>query len=458
MAGNDTITTKEKIPVSGSVATNDTDTEGGILTYTPISNPSAGEGVLIFNPNGTYTFTPATNFTGTVRVTYKVCDANNACDTAVLIIIVNPDNNPPVANDDFGKIFENTVFVGNVLVNDSDPNGDILVVNAVPILPPFGGTVAINPNGTFTYRPDLGFIGVDTFSYQVCDNRVPAKCDTANVVIVVGIKPITFTIDTTVFVNSEDTFCLSIDELIGDSLIIRNVCTADSGVVKFTYIPNTACYKTTAKAQGVGRACFVICDEFGFCDTTYIVINVKETILPPKLKIFDDTVKTKVNQPIVIQVILNDSLFNDTLNTITVTTNPTRGTFVIDSSLNIVYTPEQGFCGTDSIAYTICNASGCDTAIVIILVECFKIKVFTGFSPNEDGVNDSWMIEGLEQYPSYNLEVYNRWGNKVFISNDYKNDWKGTWNGRNLPDGTYFYYIEDKETGQYKIGYIQILR
>jgi gliding motility-associated-like protein len=458
VAVNDTITTKENTPVSGSVATNDTDTEGGALTYTPISIPSPNAGILTFNPDGTYTFTPAANFTDTVKVTYKVCDANNDCDTAVLTIIVTPDNNPPVANDDYVKMFENTVFNGNVLVNDNDPNGDTLIVNTVPILPPFGGTVTINPNGTFIYTPDPGFIGLDTFSYQVCDNRIPAKCDTAYVNIVVGIETITTTLDTTVYINSVDTICLNADELMGNTLRIRNVCAADSGVVNFTRIPNSPCIITTAKAEGVGRACFVICDEFGFCDTTYIIINVKESILIPKIKVQDDTVKTKQNQPIVIGVILNDSLYNDSLNTITIIINAHHGTAQMDSLRNIIYTPDQDFCGKDSITYEICNAAGCGTGVVTILVICPKIKIYTGFSPNDDGINDNLIIEGLEQLTTYNFEVYNRWGNKVFFSNNYKNDWKGTWNGMPLPDGSYFYYIEDKETGQSYVGYIQIQR
>jgi gliding motility-associated-like protein len=69
-----------------------------------------------------------------------------------------------------------------------------------------------------------------------------------------------------------------------------------------------------------------------------------------------------------------------------------------------------------------------------------------GFSPDGDGVNDAFVIQGAEQY-SITLKVYNRWGNIVYEGHAYKNDWEGNANqgivvGQNLPDGTYFYAID----------------
>ena len=109
------------------------------------------------------------------------------------------------------------------------------------------------------------------------------------------------------------------------------------------------------------------------------------------------------------------------------------------------------------MTYEICNAYGCDTAIVKIRVICDGLKVFNGFSPNGDGVNDYLVIDGLDKFPNHKLEVFNRWGNQVLQTKNYKNDWGGTWTDRILPDGTYFYIINDGE-GHYYSGYIQIYR
>ncbi|MFD1061624.1 Ig-like domain-containing protein, partial [Winogradskyella litorisediminis] len=93
-------------PVSGDVSTNDLNPDGpaGTETFTATTQPT--NGTLVFNPDGTYTYTPNPGFTGTDTFTYEVCDAGNpiACDTATVTIEVAPTptsgNEPPVANDD----------------------------------------------------------------------------------------------------------------------------------------------------------------------------------------------------------------------------------------------------------------------------------------------------------------------------------------------------------------------
>jgi gliding motility-associated-like protein len=63
------------------------------------------------------------------------------------------------------------------------------------------------------------------------------------------------------------------------------------------------------------------------------------------------------------------------------------------------------------------------------------------FTPNGDGINDRWLITNGNCLTSAKAQVFNRYGAKVFESNDYKNDWDGTYNGKPLPDGTYYYKI-----------------
>ena len=77
------------------------------------------------------------------------------------------------------------------------------------------------------------------------------------------------------------------------------------------------------------------------------------------------------------------------------------------------------------------------------------LVVYNEFSPNGDGVNDYFKIDCITQYPNNSLQVYNRWGNIVFETRSYKNDWDGTPNGRaivqkedQLPVGTYYYILD----------------
>ena len=74
-------------------------------------------------------------------------------------------------------------------------------------------------------------------------------------------------------------------------------------------------------------------------------------------------------------------------------------------------------------------------------------------------MNDHFAIRGIENFPDNEVSVFNRWGNRVFLKKGYTNmdGWEGTWNSKNLPDGTYFYVIDDGE-GQKYSGYVQIQR
>ncbi len=103
------------------------------------------------------------------------------------------------------------------------------------------------------------------------------------------------------------------------------------------------------------------------------------------------------------------------------------------------------------------------------LSECFSLSdtlqitvldlfIPEGFSPNDDGVNDTFRITGLAAYPGANLQIYDRWGLMVHENTDYANEWKGTGrNGHDLPDDTYFYVLNLPERGTYK-GHLIIKR
>src|SRR5690606_30415642 len=97
----------------------------------------------------------------------------------------DPSNDPPVAVDDAVATWINLPVNGNVLTNDSDPNGDSISLNIIPVSGPANGSVTVNPDGSFTYVPTHNYIGPDQFVYNICDDGVPSKCDTATVYIIV---------------------------------------------------------------------------------------------------------------------------------------------------------------------------------------------------------------------------------------------------------------------------------
>ena len=80
-------------------------------------------------------------------------------------------------------------------------------------------------------------------------------------------------------------------------------------------------------------------------------------------------------------------------------------------------------------------------------------------TPNGDRANDTFYIENIETFPNNHLIIYNRWGHKVYETNGYLNDWNGTWNGKPLPMGTYYFHITlNDNANRTHSGYISILR
>ncbi|MBN2779167.1 MAG: gliding motility-associated C-terminal domain-containing protein, partial [Bacteroidales bacterium] len=112
--------------------------------------------------------------------------------------------------------------------------------------------------------------------------------------------------------------------------------------------------------------------------------------------------------------------------------------------------------GTHTV--TVTDLRGCEVTYDLIIesdvigVELIQNNVFT---PNNDGINDYFVISNLEMYPDNELVVLNRWGNEVYSKKSYDN----SWNGSNLTEGTYFYVLKVKMCDEYKTlnGYITIL-
>ncbi|MGB0087917.1 MAG: cadherin-like domain-containing protein, partial [Planifilum fulgidum] len=173
------------VPAPG-VLTNDTDPNGDPLTAQLVTGPA--NGTLTFNSDGSFVYTPNAGFTGTDTFTYQASNGVSRSLVATVTITVNATNQPPVANDDSYTTDVDTpltVPAPGVLANDTDPNGDPLTAQLVD--GPANGTLVLNPDGSFTYTPDTGFSGTDSFTYQASDGS--ALSNVATVTIDVGLTP-----------------------------------------------------------------------------------------------------------------------------------------------------------------------------------------------------------------------------------------------------------------------------
>ena len=79
------------------------------------------------------------------------------------------------------------------------------------------------------------------------------------------------------------------------------------------------------------------------------------------------------------------------------------------------------------------------------------------FTPNGDGINDTWVISGLENDASALIKVFNRFGTIVYQSKGYNVPWNGTSNGKKIPSGVYYYVISAKDGKQVLSGSLTII-
>ncbi|MFK8006944.1 MAG: gliding motility-associated C-terminal domain-containing protein [Saprospiraceae bacterium] len=317
----------------------------------------------------------------------------------------------------------------------------------------FAEVTIVEPNCVEIMAFNIG--GLDTACIVICDTM--GVCDTTILLIDVT-QPELITVYDTTSINQSGTYCPDTTQLYGVVNSIENICDSLSGTnVAFEVIDSTFCIDFTPLLLGTDTACIVICDDLGTCDTTiYIltVINPIDTIIA----VDDDTITYTIN-PVTIDIFANDIFDPDSL-IFGIVTGVSHGTLVSNPDGSFTYLAEAGFCGDiDSFTYFISNGTISDTATVTIEVLCDEIFVFNGFSPNNDGVNETLEIQGIANFPNNVVSIFNRWGNRVYFIEGYSNDegWTGTFAGKDLPDGTYFYMIEDGEGGKYT-GWLQIRR
>lgn len=174
---DDPAATDEDSPVTIPVLDNDGDVDGDPIIVIMVSMPT--NGVVVINPDGTITYTPDPDFSGTDTFTYTIDDGNGGTDTATVTVMVNPQPDAPEAVDDSASTLFDVPVNVPVLDNDIDVDGDPLVITATT--PPSNGMIELMDGGTITYTPNPGYVGTDMFTYTIEDGN--GGSDTASVTI-----------------------------------------------------------------------------------------------------------------------------------------------------------------------------------------------------------------------------------------------------------------------------------
>ena len=184
-AVDDAYTTAEDVtltvPPTG-VVVNDLDPDGNTLTAIGVTVPA--HGTLSLNTDGSFSYTPALNYSGPDSFTYKVSDGTVESNVATVTITVTAANDAPVAVNDAYTTAEDTaltVDAPGVLLNDSDVEGD--AVSAIVLSGPTHGSLTLNADGSFIYAADANYSGSDSFSYMLMDDVSESNVATVTITV-----------------------------------------------------------------------------------------------------------------------------------------------------------------------------------------------------------------------------------------------------------------------------------
>jgi hypothetical protein len=215
VAVNDAYQGIVNVTVTGKVLPNDFDMDDDTITLTTAMYDSNGDGTpdatlafetattvwginttgqaiaagtLTQNANGEFNFVPNADFTGQFTYNYTISDSNGKTDEATVTIdIIN--SNSTYAVDDVYFGLDDAEIKGDLLINDTDPEGNKQTLVTTQVSGPSHGTVVLLGNGKFTYTPNPDYVGTDQFVYEVYDSENPPSRDSATVYINIGNLP-----------------------------------------------------------------------------------------------------------------------------------------------------------------------------------------------------------------------------------------------------------------------------
>ena len=245
----------------------------------------------------------------------------------------------------------------------------------------------------------------------------------------------------TVIVDAQNT-------IIADAGVDSNVCVGGClNIIGSGFGPNVLSYTWNIVDSTTILSTDSLINNYCFNDTNDIqfVLSVTDQGCSDK-----DTITVSVNPlPNVDAGVDVDDIYGANVTLGGLPTGPFGSSFVWSPSTNFLdpndstnSNPVVTVLSNQTYSVTATDINGCQNSDDINIVLIPDISYSSGFSPNNDGINDTWSINQIDQFPNCNVEIYNRWGTLLFKSVGYSEKWTGLFNEKPLPIGTYYFVIE----------------
>ena len=464
-----------------------------LLLDTAYLTVNKGKLEVILSDELTYTYTPDPLDSLKQNTAYfKVCDnrSPSLCSELVIDFSLNYqpivlDQNQSMIDSTGFKMLEKTQFDTCFFLYDF--NGHSI----------FNSKVVSNRKGTLNvnienqekqlcllYNPEPGFIGTEEFTVTLCDNGEPEAC--TDLVITYAVyetnsKPaIVFNGDSTInhisfqllendsiqseiFLFDQESDQVMIDTIFNlpDGLLY----TLQDAVLTFEYTPPTYQW-------GTYQTVFQFCDNnpFPLCSTLTLEFEIEPVNEAPIL--FSDSVTITSSDEVVIKVLENDTdPENEGLIVGELISQSTHQGVVFLTDTTLIYRPSPDeYRDEDVIKFTVCDGGVPQVCLESNLTIYFRLpipnlEIYEAFSPNGDGVNDVWFIDGIREFANNRVTILDQYNKVIFQVEGYDNREK-IWAGEldrpgsnNLtPAGTYYYVIDLGDQSETITGFVILKR
>lgn len=346
-AANDTASTLPNTVLNSTLTPHVSDSFAGATYSFALGATTPQHGSLIFNTDGTYSYTPALNYTGTDSFSYSVTDQFGKVATATETILIQKPT--LAAAHDVKLLTANTVLNSSLVPHVADTAAAPALTFSTVSLPSHG-VVTLNADGTFAYTPNLNFTGIDIFTYSVTDQF--GNVSTATETIVIQPPPLVAVSDVyaTPFNTSLSGNAAANDTYAPGATFVAISNPAHGTVTMnadgtYTYVPNL-------NYTGPDSFAYVVTDIGG----QQRIASETITVTPPVLTVVNDAYTTPYKTALAGTAGANDTFATGAV--FAATSVPAHGTLTMNTDGTYTYTPAADFAGVDSFTYSVTDPAG----------------------------------------------------------------------------------------------------
>lgn len=435
VAVSDTVYVDEDAPAfSGDLSLNDTIAEGITAWYNIISQTPEDFGSISLNSTGTFTFNLISNVHGEKKYLYSVCTApgGSVCDLAELVIIVSSVNDAPSFQISARQVCQAVGFSGDVIAAATDQDGDaILLTQFSPAI----GTATFQSNGFVNLVLPPDYVGDLVISYQLCDNGEPSAC--VDRTVTWSVRANAFTV----------TPAITYPTCVGrnDGAIVVQVTGGLARSLQWYKNGVSMNVNWPYSISNLGTALYelVVTDPQGCAES------------------FSQTFDLAAPQ--VIGVAVEREGYDCELGTVAMRAIGSGGTGTLyyewESGTNSAVELQPAGA---SLTVLVNDVAGCLNEVEVQFeagnCDFSGFMIPQGFSPNNDFLNDRFVITDIESLGALRLLVWSAAGEVVYDDDFGADGWDGTHqtSGALVPPGTYYFELRALTNGLARTGFIVI--